>query len=154
MLHLVKRAVAVGLVGALSMAALVASGDQTFGAGVKLTEVTAIKALYESPERFIGKTIRIDGVVSAVCEEMGCWIALATKDRPDEAVRFKVDEGKGVVFPMSAKGRAASAEGVFEKIAAGDKDANEAAQEQAAKQPKAPEFTKTYQVKATGAVVR
>lgn len=154
MLHLVKRAVAVAGVSGLVVAALAASGDQAFGAGVKLAEATPIKALYASPEKFLGRTIRVDGVVAAVCEEMGCWIALATKGSPAETVRFKVDEGKGVVFPISAKGRTASAEGVFEKIAAGDKDANEAAQEQAAKQPKAPEFTKLYQVKATGAVVR
>ena len=156
MVHLVKRAVAVGLVSGLVVAASAASADQTFGAGVKLTEVTPIKALYESPEKFLGKTIRVDGVVAAVCEEMGCWIALAAKGSPAQTVRFKVDEGKGVVFPMSAKGKTASAEGVFEKIAAGDADANEAAQKeaQAAKQPKAPAFTSTYQVKATGAVVR
>lgn len=154
MVHLVKRAVAVGLACGVAVAALSASGDQTFGAGVKLTEATAIKALYDSPEKFLGKTIRIDGVVSAVCEEMGCWMALATKGSPAQTVRFKVDEGKGVVFPISAKGKTASAEGVFEKIAADDAHANEAAREQAAKQPKAPEFTKTYQVKATGAVVR
>jgi hypothetical protein len=154
MLHLVKRAVAVGLVSGLAVAALSAAGDQTFGAGVKLTEVTAIAALYESPEKFIGKTIRVDGIVSAVCEEMGCWIALAAKGAPDRTVRFKVDEGKGIEFPVSAAGKTASAEGVFEKIKPGDKDANEAAQEQAAKQPKSVEFTKLYQVKATGAVVR
>jgi hypothetical protein len=153
MLHGVRRVVAVVAVG-LSVAAVSAFGDQTFGAGVKLSDTTAIKALYESPEKFIGKTIRIDGVVSAVCEEMGCWLALATVEKPDQTVRFKVDEGGGIVFPVSAKGKKASAEGVFQKIAATDKDAVEAAKEQTAKQPAAPAFTQTYQVKATGVVIR
>ena len=154
MWQFVKRSAVMGVVGGLAVATLFAAGDQKFGAGVKLTEVTTIKALYAAPERFVGKTIRIDGVVSAVCEEMGCWMALAAKGAPDQTVRFKVDEGKGIVFPVSAKGKSASAEGVFEKIAAGDKDAHEAAMEQATKQARAPEFTTIYQIKATGAIVR
>jgi len=154
MKHFVTRAVTMGLVGGLMGIALAASGDQTFGAGVTLTDATAIKALYDKPDAFVGKTIRVDGVVSAVCEEMGCWMALAATGAPDQTVRLKVDEGKGIVFPISAKGKAASAEGVFERIAAGDMEAKEAAQEQAKLQSGAPEFAKTYQIKATGAVVR
>jgi hypothetical protein len=154
MLNFVKRAAVMSLMGGLAIVSVSAAGDQTFGAGVKLTESTAIKALYDSPERFLGKTIRIDGVVSEVCEEMGCWMALAAKGAPNQTVRFKVDHDKGIVFPLSAKGKTASAEGVFEKVAADDTEAKEAAQEQAAKQPKAAAFTKAYDIKATGAVVR
>ena len=85
---------------------------------------------------------------------MGCWMALAPPEQPDQAVRFKVDHGAGIVFPLSARGKKASAEGVFEAIAEGDHEANEAAREQAAAQPKGAEFGKNYQIKATGAVIR
>jgi len=139
--------------GVLAVASVAAQGDKTFGKGVSLTDVTSIDALYSTPEKFVGKSIRVDGVVTAVCEEMGCWMALASKDKPEQTVRAKVEDGV-IVFPLSAKGRNASIEGVFEKIGGNDEHSKEAAREQAAKDAKAPAFSQTYQVKATGAVVR
>ena len=134
-------------------AAAGAGKDEKLGKGVTLAEATPIKALYETPEKFVGKTIRIDGVVTAVCEEMGCWMALAESDKSDQPVRMKVDHSAGIVFPISAKGKKASAEGVLEKIAAADKEANEAASEHAG-HATVSDFAKKYHVKATGAVIR
>ena len=144
------------IMGFVAVAVVSASGDEKFGKGVSLTTATSIKALYEAPEKFVGKTIRIDGVVTAVCEEMGCWMALAETAKSDETVRMKVDHSSGIAFPISAKGKSASAEGVFEKIGSGDKESQEAASEQAAssKSLKGDEFGKKYQLKATGAIVR
>ena len=139
--------------GLMAVAVVSAAGDEKFGKGVSLTEATSIKALYETPDKFVGKTIRIDGVVTAVCEEMGCWMALGETDKAENTVRLKVEHDAGIVFPIAAKGKNASAEGVFEKIADGDKEAKEAAAEQAA-QTKGSEFGKKYQLKATGAIVK
>jgi hypothetical protein len=133
---------------------LAAQNAQTLGAGVKLTEPTSIAALYDAPERFVGKTIRLDGIVTGVCEAMGCWMALADAERSDRSVRFKVGHGGAIVFPMAARGKRASAEGVFERIAPDDHEANEAAREQAAAHPNSSDFGKKYQIKATGAVIR
>jgi hypothetical protein len=130
-----------------------AAGDEKLGKGVTLTDATPIKALYETPEKFVGKTIRIDGVVTAVCAEMGCWMALAESDTSEQPVRLKVEHAAGIVFPISAKGKKASAEGVLEKIAAGDKEANEAASEHAG-HAKVSDFAKKYHIKATGAVIK
>lgn len=144
------RAIALGLV---AVAVVSAASDEKYGKGVSLTETTSIKALYETPDKFVGKTIRIDGVVTAVCEEMGCWMALGETDKAANTVRLKVDHGAGIVFPIAAKGKSASAEGIFEKISDGDKEAKEAAAEHAAAS-KASDFGKKYQLKATGAIVR
>ena len=130
-----------------------AAADEKLGKGVTLAEATPIKALYETPEKFVGKTIRIDGVVTAVCEEMGCWMALAESDKSEQPVRLKVEHAAGSVFPISAKGKKASAEGVLEKIATGDKEANEAASEHAG-HAKVSDFAKKYHIKATGAVIK
>jgi len=131
-----------------------ARGVDTYGKGVALKESVSVAELYAAPDKFAGKTIRIDGVVSQVCEEMGCWIAIAAADNKDLVVRFKVDEDQKIVFPLTARGKKASAEGVFEKIAADDKEGHEAAGEQTASaSAKAAAFGKAYQVKATGAVV-
>lgn len=113
-----------------------------------------MKDLYASPENFVGKTVRVDGVVTSVCTEMGCWLAIAAADQPDQAARFQAEHNGKIVFPVTLKGKMASAEGVFVKIEAGDKEANEAASEHAASQPKAADFGKKYQYKVTGAVAR
>ncbi|HYN09539.1 MAG TPA: DUF4920 domain-containing protein [Vicinamibacterales bacterium] len=142
---------------ALAVIALTAppfSADQTLGAGVKLTEPTSIAVLYADPEKFVGKPVRLDGVVTAVCEEMGCWMALADSADSKQTVRFKVDHDGAITFPIAARGKRASAEGVFQRIDAADKEGNEAAREQLAAQPTASDFGKKYQVKVTGAVVK
>lgn len=145
---------------ALILSAIVAlvaglqAAETTYGAGVKLAEATSIENLYASPDTFVGKTVRVDGVVTAVCTEMGCWLAIAPADNPHQAVRFQADHDGVIKFPLTLKGKQASAEGVFVRIASGDKEANEAAGEHAASQPKAADFGKKYQFKVTGAVAQ
>ena len=78
------RCVAVAVVGLVAAAPAGGQEDEKFGKGVTLTEATPIKALYETPDKFVGKTIRIDGVVTAVCEEMGCWMALGESEQGRE----------------------------------------------------------------------
>ena len=80
-------------------------------------------------------------------------MAIADSDKSEQVVRMKVDHASGIVFPISAKGKKASAEGVLEKIASNDKEANEAASEHAG-HSKVSDFAKKYHVKATGAVVK
>ena len=128
-----------------------AAQETKLGTGVALAEATPIKALIETPASFVGKTIRVDGVATAVCEEMGCWMAIAPADDPKGAtVRLKVEDGV-IKFPVTAKGKSVSAEGVFEEITATDEHASEAAGEHAKHDAKA---SKKYQIKATGAIVR
>ena len=70
-----RRMVYVMTLGLALTAVVWAAGDETLGAGVKLTEATPIKALYDTPQAFVGKTIRIDrpsrivGVVADVAEK-------------------------------------------------------------------------------------
>ena len=87
---------------------------ETFGGGVTLTEATAIDALLASPDDFVGKTVRVDGVITAVCKKRGCWMQV-TDPESGKGVRIKVDDGV-IVFPYTSMGRNASAEGVFEAI--------------------------------------
>lgn len=149
-----RRIVIVPALVGVALVSLYARAEESFGKGVTLAEVTSIQKLYEHPDEFVGKTIRVDGVVDAVCEDMGCWMALADIADGSKIVRLKVEDGV-IVFPISAKGKAASAEGVFEKIAATDAEGHEAAAEQTSGAAgMAAEFGKRYQIKAAGAVVR
>jgi hypothetical protein len=138
---------------ALILAAVLAlssatAGETKLGTGVTLQDATPIVSVLASPEEFVGKTIRIDGVATAVCTHMGCWMAVAADARPDaQTVRLKVDDGV-IVFPVSAKGRRVSAEGIFEAVK--DAHAKEAAGEHAKHDAKA---STVYQIKATGALI-
>ena len=151
MRRMIRHLMTIALV-ALVSGVVAQAADTKYGAGVTLATATPIKDLYASPEKFVGKTVRVDGVVTAVCTEMGCWLALGAADNPDQAVRFQADHDGKIVFPIALKGKQASAEGVFVKIGAGDKEAKEAAGEHAASQPKAADFGSRYQFQVTGAV--
>jgi hypothetical protein len=124
-------------------------GETKLGAGVTLDQATPIAAVIAQPADYVGKTIRIDGVATAVCSAMGCWMAVAAEADPSgQTVRLKVEDG-AIVFPVSAKGKTVSAEGVFEAV--GDAHAREAAGEHAKQDTKA---STSYQIKATGALIR
>src|SRR6188474_3223199 len=129
---------------ALAMGGVVA--EEKIGAGVKLNEATPIAAVVKAPKDFVGKTIRVDGVATAVCEEMGCWLAVSESDKAGApTVRLKVEHDGAIVFPMSAKGKQVSAQGTFEAIGGNDEHGASAASEHASQDPKA---SKDYQIKA------
>ena len=68
-----------------------------------------------------------------------------------KTLRFKVDDGV-IVFPVSAKGRRASAEGVFERLS-GEMAKEYEADRQKSKGGDTKNAVPTFQVKATGAVI-
>src|SRR5262245_508919 len=137
-------------VGVLVLAVPVSAEETKLGSGVTLKESTSIKTLVEQPATYVGKTIRVDGVATAVCSHMGCWMAVAAQgDEQGPTVRLKVDDGV-IVFPVTAKGRKVSAEGVFESVGATG-DSKDAAAEHATHDAKA---SQQYQLKATGAIIQ
>ena len=139
------------LFAAVILLALAPAGEETtLGSGVTLARATSIAALARTPEAFVGKTVRIDGVATAVCTHMGCWMGVAAADDPEgPTVRLKDEDGV-IVFPVSAKGKPVSAQGVFELVGA-DAHGKDAAGEHAGHDAKA---SKAYHIKATGAVIK
>jgi hypothetical protein len=91
-------------------AAAAAPKGQTFGAGVKLPSTTPIDAILAEPTKFAGQSVRVEGMITDVCEMRGCWFEMAG-DKPGQKLRFKVTDGE-MVFPMESKGKKAVAEGV------------------------------------------
>jgi hypothetical protein len=135
------------------IAAVPAFAADKYGAGVSLESATPITQLLGRPAEFAGKTVRVEGVVTEVCTAMGCWMALApegqTTTRP--VVLIQVDHDGKIVFPVTAKGRKASAQGVVEKIEGGE--GREAAQELAHAQGTSAAQAPQWRIAATGAVV-
>ena len=151
-------------VGALATVSVLAQ-ETKLGAGVTLKEATPIASLVNHPDQFVGKKIRVDGVGTAVCEMMGCWIAITEDGAKDgKTVRVKVEDGV-IKIPVTAKGKKVSAEGVFELVA--DEHGEEAAAEHAKQMAKAkpgaqhagehkhdaPSTAAKYQIKGTGVVI-
>ena len=87
---------------------------KTFGNGITLEEMTPISAIIDSPDQYVGKKVKVSGLVIDVCSKRGCWIYLAG-DRDFEKMRIKVTDGE-IVFPMEARGKTAVVEGVVEKF--------------------------------------
>ena len=145
------------LLCAIALAAsmpMVARGAETFGTAPSLAAATPITDVLARPAEFEGKTVRVEGVVTAVCTMMGCWMALAPENSPTgPAVLVKVDDGV-IVFPVSARGKRATAQGVVERVSAGDAEGREAAREHAHHEGREHAGSAArWQIKATGAVV-
>ena len=74
-------------IGMLAFVAPLAGGETRLGTGVTLKDSTPIKSILEQPATYVGKTIRIDGVATAVCAHMGCWMAVAAEGPVGRATR-------------------------------------------------------------------
>ncbi len=139
----------------LAASAVAQPAGKVYGAGVSAESAVTVQALLDHPDRYVGRTVRVDGTVSAVCQAMGCWLEIGDP-AIGRGVRFKVQDGV-VVFPRDAVGRTASAQGVFEEIATSP--VREAHQEDpraraadGTPQPATP-TEKIYWVRASGAIL-
>ena len=110
-----KRLIAVAAI--LVFCSVAMAGDSkvtSYGDGVTLSEPVAISELLAEPDGYVGKKVRIDGVITGVCKKRGCWMQV-TDPETGQGVRIKVEDGV-IVFPYEAMGHKAAAEGVFEAI--------------------------------------
>jgi hypothetical protein len=104
--------IALGFLAALPAAA----GDDVteYGDGVTMDAAVPVETLLASPDDYLGKTVRVDGVITGVCKKRGCWMQVTNPDTGN-GVRIKVEDGV-IVFPYTAMGKKASAEGIFDAI--------------------------------------
>ncbi|MCP4574375.1 MAG: DUF4920 domain-containing protein [bacterium] len=143
---------------ALTCAAGALAGDnQTWGEGLTGESLVAISDLLDTPDAYVGKTVRVQGLVVGVCAHRGCWINLAG-DQDGQQVRFKVQDGV-MVFPPELAGDTVIAEGVWtanELTMEQTKKVCEARAEQTGETFDAAGVTECmtlYQISGTGAVV-
>jgi hypothetical protein len=98
----------------VAVPALAGDNTESYGEGVTLTEAVAIDTLIADADQYVGKKVRVDGVITGVCQKRGCWMQVTDKESGN-GVRIKVEDGV-IVFPYTSMGHEASAEGVFEAI--------------------------------------
>ncbi len=97
----------------LLSSALLFAAEAKLGKPLTLKETTPIASLAGEPGKYVGKTVQARGKVTEVCRKMGCWMSLA--DDSGKLVRIKVRDGE-IVFPKTAVGKTAVAEGKFVKL--------------------------------------
>jgi hypothetical protein len=86
----------------------------SYGKGVTLADSTPIPTLLARAEEYVGKPVRVDGVVADVCAMAGCWMEIRAAEG-GEVVKVKVEDGE-IVFPVAARGKQAVAEGELERL--------------------------------------
>ncbi len=78
-----------------------------FGGAITEKTNTALDTLLREPTRFQAKTVRTEGVVSAVCKAMGCWMEIAD---PLGQAHIKM-AGHSFFVPKDASGHRAVVQG-------------------------------------------
>ena len=86
----------------LAAAPLAAAG---FGKPLKGLKPVALKELLAKPEN--GREVRLEGVIDAVCQDMGCWIGLK---QGDQAIHVAM-AGHSFFLPKDSKGKKVVVEG-------------------------------------------
>lgn len=84
-----------------------------YGAKVKAGKPVDIAALAQAPEKFKGKTVRLEGVVKDVCQGRGCWIEVADPSGASFLAR-SLDEK--VLVPKDCKGYRVVVQGVVKAL--------------------------------------
>jgi hypothetical protein len=85
----------------------VEAGREVYGRVPTGERPTPLADILREPARFAGRTVRVDGTVSGVCQRKGCWMML--RDGGDEVrIRFR---DYGFFVPLDASGRTAVVEG-------------------------------------------
>lgn len=142
------------LLAALSALSLYA-GELKLGQPLTAKRMVSLRDLVAKPDAYVGKTFQVKGIITEVCQMMGCWVVLT--DGP-ATMRIQMEEGK-VAFPKDASGRHAIAEGKLARYKLSKEKAIAMAKHQAedSGRPFDPEKIKgpvvTHEIEGTGAVV-
>jgi len=86
-----------------------------FGTAITEAKTVPLDALVKEPASYKDKVVRTEGKISAVCQEMGCWMEIGD---PAAGAHIKM-AGESFTVPRDASGRHAIVQG---KVLGADKD--------------------------------
>jgi RecJ-like exonuclease len=99
----------------LAAAAFAATEPSRYGAPVTAKKSVPVAKLAEAPAKYEGKTVRIEGTVSEVCQGRGCWVRV--KDEKGQSFLAKsLDES--VLLPKDCAGQYVVVQGVVTALKA------------------------------------
>src|SRR3954453_8555497 len=88
--------------------------DQKLGKPLTLGGPTPLGRIVAPPDKYVGKLVQVRRRVSEVCQAMGCWMNIVDPVG-ERSIRIKVNDGE-IVFPQTAVGKLATAEGKLVKL--------------------------------------
>ena len=144
--------------GLAALGALASSAAGT-GFGEPLSDATAVRIaeLTANPDRYVGRHVKVVGLVADVCPMKGCWVDILDR-KSSETIRLKVQDDV-IVFPTEAKGREIVAEGTLRRIDLSPRQAVAWLRHEAVErgevfvEPAEPAPLTIYQIEGRGAVV-
>ena len=147
---IVAAAVVVMLGSAVAMAAE-PPAKQMYGKAFTVKEAALpVQTVIQKSDAYDGKTVKISGVVTKVCQAKGCWFEVAEKDGTP-GVRIKSAD-YSIFVPKDSAGRRAVVEGTLKSTTLSPAAAQHLAQDGAKPGEKAAEVKgpqKEFQVAAT-----
>lgn len=92
------------------------TGATILASGAKLANVPGISVaeLLAAPESYAGKTVHLEGNVSAMCHHMRSWFSIQSEDKSGGVVR--VMAAPAFLVPEGSIGKRARTEGVVELV--------------------------------------
>ena len=91
------------------------SAHDTYGEALTTEGAVPANTVLADREQYVGKTVKIEGTISEVCQMMGCWLTIQAGDGNNIRVAVpRDDDGKYVyTVPKDISGRHAIVEGTL-----------------------------------------
>jgi hypothetical protein len=81
--------------------------SKTFGAAITEGDATSLEAIALEPAKYTNKTVKTEGIVTAVCQHMGCWMEIGDQTK----VAHIQMAGHSFFIPKDAAGHHAIVQG-------------------------------------------
>ncbi len=152
------KKVSLVIVMVLLLAFNLSAGEAVFGEKLTVKEVTKISEINANPDKYLGKTVRIEGYITDGCHHHGAWLAIAS-DKEFQKIMIWDLEGK-ITFPLDHKGKYGIIEGVVYKKEYTEEEANKRLKHLATNHKQTVDLSKAkggmtlYNLNATGGVVK
>jgi len=91
------------------------AGEWSFGNDMGEATVVSVTDLNESPSEYAGKRVRIEGQVSSVCKNMGCWVEVTGSEG---GKIMASSDAHDVFVPRNSEGKHIVVEGMFKETPA------------------------------------
>ena len=92
-------------------AAAAKPGVGKFGAPLGASPTETLGRILGEPDRYAGKSLRVEGHVRRSCSAMGCWMELAESAAPDAPACRVMMKGHAFFVPTDSAGSSARVEG-------------------------------------------
>lgn len=94
-------------------AAPAADGSVKVGAPLTVKKAVNVAELAKKPQKFVGKTVLLEGTVKDVCQGRGCWVEV---EGPKGVTFLAKSLDETVLLPKDCKGRRIAVEGVVTEM--------------------------------------